>query len=123
MKDEAEISNEKFIHKFEDGRNTDEPLDIKVYKARWLMLFIYVLYSAANAMQWLEYCIIINIVKRYYNVGDYEVDWTSMVTMITYAPFVLPSTYITYRLVSNCNYLDIERIINYLEKVITLYHI
>lgn len=78
-------------------KNENGDTTIRMYKKRWLILFIYVLYSATNAMQWLEYCIIINIVKKYYNVSDSAVDWTSMVTMISYAPFVLPSTYVVYK--------------------------
>lgn len=42
------------------------PLKLKVYKKRWLMLAIYMIYAAANAGQWIEYSIITNIVTRYH---------------------------------------------------------
>lgn len=41
------------------------PLKLKVYKKRWLMLAIYMIYAGANSSQWIEYSIITNIVTRY----------------------------------------------------------
>lgn len=40
-------------------------LKLKMYKRRWLMLIIYMIYNAANSSQWIEYSIITNIVTRY----------------------------------------------------------
>lgn len=42
------------------------PLKVKVYKKRWLILIIYMIYSGANSSQWIEYSIITNIVTRYH---------------------------------------------------------
>jgi len=42
------------------------PLKLKVYKKRWLMLIIYMIYSGVNSLQWIEYSIITNIVTRYH---------------------------------------------------------
>ncbi|KYQ47928.1 putative MFS-type transporter C09D4.1, partial [Trachymyrmex zeteki] len=68
--------------------------EIKVYKKRWLILTLFVVYSASNAMQWIEYSIITNIVAKYYNVSDYVVDMTSMIYMITYIPLIFPASYL-----------------------------
>ncbi|XP_050466312.1 feline leukemia virus subgroup C receptor-related protein 2 isoform X2 [Cataglyphis hispanica] len=69
-------------------------LEIKIYKKRWLMLILFVLYSASNAMQWIQYSIIANIVMRYYNVSSFLVDMTSMIYMITYIPLIFPASYL-----------------------------
>lgn len=67
---------------------------IKVYKRRWVILTIFVLYSAISAFQWIEYPIITNIVMRYYNVSTVAVDWTSIIYMALYPPLVIPASYI-----------------------------
>ncbi|XP_011697117.1 PREDICTED: uncharacterized MFS-type transporter C09D4.1 isoform X2 [Wasmannia auropunctata] len=68
--------------------------EIKVYKKRWLILILFVVYSASNSMQWIEYSIITNIVTKYYGVSDYTVDMTSMIYMITYIPLIFPASYL-----------------------------
>ncbi|KAM0727467.1 Choline/ethanolamine transporter flvcr2b [Formica fusca] len=67
-----------------------EPLKIKAYKKRWIMLVIYMIYNGVIASQWIEYSIITNIVTRYYGVSSLMVDWTSMSFMLLYAVFVFP---------------------------------
>lgn len=64
----------------------------KVYKRRWIMLLIFCLTSALNSFHWIEYSIIANIITNYYNISDTEVNWTSMIYMITYVPLVFPAT-------------------------------
>ncbi|KZC06596.1 Feline leukemia virus subgroup C receptor-related protein 2, partial [Dufourea novaeangliae] len=66
----------------------------KVYRRRWLILVIFILYSASNAMQWIQYSIIANIVMDYYKVSSFLVDMTSMIFMITYIPFIFPASYL-----------------------------
>lgn len=36
----------------------------KVYARRWAVLILFVFYSASNAMQWIQYTIINNIITR-----------------------------------------------------------
>ncbi|XP_015180295.1 PREDICTED: feline leukemia virus subgroup C receptor-related protein 1 isoform X5 [Polistes dominula] len=55
---------------------------------------IFVIYSASNAMQWIQYSIIANIVERYYKVTSVLVDLTSMIFMIAYIPFIFPASYL-----------------------------
>ncbi|XP_025264541.1 feline leukemia virus subgroup C receptor-related protein 2-like isoform X2 [Camponotus floridanus] len=69
-------------------------LEIKIYKKRWLMLVLFVLYSASNSMHWVQYSIIANIVMRYYNVSSFLIDMTSMTYMITYIPLIFPASYL-----------------------------
>ncbi|XP_017752984.1 PREDICTED: feline leukemia virus subgroup C receptor-related protein 2-like isoform X2 [Eufriesea mexicana] len=76
------------------SRLLSQVIETKVYKRRWLILMIFVLYSASNAMQWIQYSIIENILMPYYNVSSFAVDMTSMIFMITYIPFIFPASYL-----------------------------
>ncbi|XP_077299104.1 histamine transporter [Arctopsyche grandis] len=67
--------------------------EYKLYKRRWLVLFIFVLYSASNAMQWIQYAIIADVIMDYYNTSSIWVDWTSMIFMITYIPLIFPASW------------------------------
>ncbi|XP_074111577.1 choline/ethanolamine transporter flvcr2a isoform X1 [Cotesia typhae] len=71
-----------------------ETVETKIYRRRWFMLAIFVIYSASNAMQWIQYSIITDIVMKYYKVDAFLVDMTSMIYMITYIPFIFPASYI-----------------------------
>lgn len=41
------------------------PGEFKVYTRRWIVLAIFVFYSASNAMQWIQFSIIANVVQKY----------------------------------------------------------
>lgn len=71
----------------------------KVYKIRWLILTIFVLYSASNAFQWIQYSIIADVIVNYYGVSYTFVNWTSMIYMILYIPFIFPGSYMLDKLV------------------------
>lgn len=73
-----------------------EPL--KVYKVRWFILGIFVLFSASNSMQWIQYSIISDVITKYYGVSNNWVDWTSMLYMILYIPFIFPGSYMLDKL-------------------------
>ncbi|XP_017775614.1 PREDICTED: uncharacterized MFS-type transporter C09D4.1 [Nicrophorus vespilloides] len=70
----------------------------KVYKIRWLVLAIFVVYSASNAMQWVQYSIISEVITNYYKVSTDWVNWTSMIYMVLYIPFIFPGSYILDKL-------------------------
>lgn len=70
----------------------------KVYKYRWVVLAIFVLYSASNSMQWIQYSIIADVVVKYYGVSSTFVDWTSMIYMVLYIPFIFPGSYMLDKL-------------------------
>lgn len=83
------------------------PLPVKVYKRRWVILVIFILYSAANSFQWMEYSIITSIVKKYYNVSSLAVDWTSIIYMAIYPIIVVPVSYVIDKKVTSSNHLII----------------
>lgn len=68
--------------------------DYVVYRIRWLILFIFVLYSGSNSFQWVQYSIIQDIVVKYYGVSSIMVYWTSMVFMIVYIPLIFPASWL-----------------------------
>lgn len=71
----------------------------KLYKRRWLILTLYVLYAGINAFQWFEYAIIANIAMKFYNVSAVEVDWTAIIYTALYMPMVIPASYLMERVV------------------------
>lgn len=76
------------------------PTEYIVYPIRWLVLFIFVFYSASNAMQWIQYSIIQDAVVKYYGVNSITVYWTSMIYMITYIPLIFPASWLLDKTVS-----------------------
>ena len=60
---------------------------------RWLILVMFVMYSASNAFQWTQLVIITNILEKYYQVSTLSVSWTSMIYMVTYIPLIFPASW------------------------------
>jgi len=73
--------------------------DLRLYKARWIILVVYMLYSMANAVHWLQYSIISNITVKFYGVSNFAIDTTSTIYMIVYVPLVVPASWVLDRLV------------------------
>ena len=79
-----------------------EKIQVKTYRKRWLIVFLFATYSGSNNFQWIHLNIIGNVVLRYYNEsipGDLyrqqvAIDWLSMVYMICYIPLIFPATYL-----------------------------
>ncbi|KAG7328492.1 hypothetical protein KOW79_008436 [Hemibagrus wyckioides] len=69
----------------------------RLYRRRWLIVLLFSSYSLCNAYQWIQYGIISNIFMQFYSVSAFEVDWMSMVYMLTYIPFVFPVTWLLDR--------------------------
>ncbi|XP_074647757.1 choline/ethanolamine transporter flvcr2a-like isoform X2 [Tubulanus polymorphus] len=74
----------------------------RLYKRRWMMVALFAIYSASNAMQWIHLNIISNIIMKYYNVSlpgdEYQkqlgIDWLSMIYMLAYIPLIFPATWL-----------------------------
>ncbi|PSN46609.1 putative MFS-type transporter C09D4.1, partial [Blattella germanica] len=69
-------------------------IDCKIYKRRWIMLALYLSFSFVSCIQWIQYAIINNLVMKYYNVSSVAVDWTSIIFMGGFIPFIFPAMYI-----------------------------
>ncbi|XP_049782569.1 uncharacterized MFS-type transporter C09D4.1-like [Schistocerca cancellata] len=76
----------------QDPAQSPLPLRVRVYPRRWLILAIYMLFSTSNLWQWIQYAIVGNLVRKYYDVSSYAVDWTSVLFMLVYIPFVYPAS-------------------------------
>lgn len=72
----------------------DEPQPTKLYRRRWLIVFLFSSYSLSNSYQWIQYGIISNIFTKFYGVDDFTIDWMSMIYMLTYIPFIFPVTWL-----------------------------
>ncbi|KAG8312594.1 hypothetical protein J6590_020514 [Homalodisca vitripennis] len=77
---------------------THDSTECRTYKKRWFVLALFVLYSMSNSMQWIEYSIIANVVQKYYQVPNSYIDWTSMIYMVTYIPFIFPASWLIDKL-------------------------
>ncbi|XP_021358047.1 feline leukemia virus subgroup C receptor-related protein 2-like isoform X1 [Mizuhopecten yessoensis] len=74
----------------------------RVYKRRWIMVFLFCFYSMSNAYQWIHLNIIANVIIKYYNQSlpednfkrETTVDWLSMIYMLAYIPLIFPSTFL-----------------------------
>ncbi|XP_076271541.1 histamine transporter isoform X4 [Rhynchophorus ferrugineus] len=71
----------------------------KVYPIRWFILILFVLFSASNAMQWIQYAIINTTIIDYYGVSSDWVNWTSLIFMVLYIPFIFPASYLLEKLI------------------------
>ncbi|KAI6233066.1 putative MFS-type transporter C09D4.1 [Aphelenchoides fujianensis] len=71
----------------------DESSETRVYKKRYLMLAMFIVLSASNALQWIEYSIIAHIITDFYSVSFDDVNWTSMIYMLTYCLLVFPGSW------------------------------
>jgi len=65
-----------------------------VYTRRWLVLAMFVLYSASNAFQWTQLVIITSILEKYYSISTLAVYWTSMIYMVLYIPLIFPASWL-----------------------------
>jgi len=68
--------------------------DYTAYRMRWVILILFVFYSASNAFQWTQLVIITNILEKYYNVSTLTVYWTSMIYMVLYIPLIFPASWL-----------------------------
>lgn len=75
--------------------NGHEPVrPTRLYKRRWIIVFLFSSYSLCNSFQWIQYGIISNIFMKFYGVDAFTIDWMSMIYMLTYIPFIFPVTWL-----------------------------
>ena len=67
---------------------------IKVYRWRWVVLVVLVLNLSINNGIWIALSPIADVVKCYYSISDFWVNSTSMVYMLTYILFIVPSAWL-----------------------------
>ena len=75
------------------SRGVNVAVQHTAYGKRWLVLFLFVMYSASNAFQWIQLVIISNVLEKYYNVSTLMVTWTALMHMVTYIPLIFPASW------------------------------
>jgi FLVCR family feline leukemia virus subgroup C receptor-related protein len=75
----------------------DDQMEVGVTKKRYLILFLFSLYSMSNAFQWIEYAIITNVISDFYSVSNLAVNWTSVIYMALYIPGIVPASWLLNR--------------------------
>lgn len=74
----------------------------RVYKRRWMIVFLFAFYSLSNAYQWIHLNIIGDVILKYYNASmpadqfqkETALDWLSMLYMLAYIPLIFPATWL-----------------------------
>ena len=74
----------------DDGR-------IKVYRWRWVVLAIFVSVLGVNIALWVAFGPIANVVQCYYDTTTFWVNSASMIFMLTYSLFLVPSAWLLGR--------------------------
>ncbi|XP_055938182.1 feline leukemia virus subgroup C receptor-related protein 2-like isoform X2 [Argiope bruennichi] len=67
--------------------------EIKLYKQRYLMLFLFALCSMMNGFTAFQYTVVANIVSCYFDVSLSDVNWTCDVHMVVFLILVFPVMY------------------------------
>lgn len=74
----------------------------RLYRRRWLIVFLFASYSTTNAYQWIHLNIIGDKILSYYNASlpasrynqDIALDWLSMLYMLAYIPLIFPTMWL-----------------------------
>ena len=72
-------------------------VEIRVYRRRWVVLVIIVADLTVNYGIWIAFAPIADAMKCYYGISDFWVNSVSMVYMLTYILFVVPSLWLLER--------------------------
>lgn len=66
---------------------------IKVYLRRWLLLAVITLALTMSSLQFLQFCIISNVIQAYFQIDSRLIDLTSIVYMLLYFVSYVPITF------------------------------
>ncbi|XP_076017676.1 choline/ethanolamine transporter flvcr2a isoform X2 [Genypterus blacodes] len=69
-------------------------METRLYKRRWVMLFLFCMYSMSSSFMWMQYGIISDIFMHFYGIGNLAMDWLAMIYSLTYIPVILPVTWL-----------------------------
>ncbi|TGN08472.1 MFS transporter [Leptospira ilyithenensis] len=67
---------------------------IQVYPYRWVVLFLYILITAAICMQWLTFAPIARDAKEFYSVNPIQIDLLSLVFLAVFVVVAIPASYV-----------------------------
>lgn len=72
-----------------EQRQQQQQEQTHVYKKRFFILALFCAHSAINSFQWIQYSSITNVIANYYGASNIQVNYTSLVYMVTYIPFII----------------------------------
>ncbi|XP_057199548.1 feline leukemia virus subgroup C receptor-related protein 2 isoform X1 [Triplophysa rosa] len=96
-KSDISFGKDEVLPRSSDLNSDHTESSTRLYRRRWLIVFLFSSYSLCNAFQWIQYGIINNIFMKFYNVSSFAIDWLSMIYMLTYIPFIFPVTWLLER--------------------------
>ncbi|XP_035232010.1 feline leukemia virus subgroup C receptor-related protein 1-like isoform X2 [Stegodyphus dumicola] len=88
------LDNQSHKNEIKTGRKSSTKPAVKLYKRRFVMLFLFAICSMMNAVPQFQYTVVADIVACYYNVSLTAVNWTCVVFMVVFLPLVFPVMYL-----------------------------
>ncbi len=73
---------------------TAQPIGIKVYGYRWVILFFFFLINALIQVQWITFAPITSEAMAFYGVSALQIDLLSLIFMIVYLFVSIPASYV-----------------------------
>lgn len=58
-----------------------------LYKRRWFMLAVVVMFNISNAMIWISFAPVTNLTASYFHISETTVNWFSLVYFLAFVPF------------------------------------
>ncbi|XP_065210558.1 uncharacterized MFS-type transporter C09D4.1-like [Planococcus citri] len=75
--------------------NEELPTEYKLYKRRWFIMALFMMYTINAGAQILQFSIINHLVSKYYEgITPTQIDWTVTSPMLAYIIFIFPSLYL-----------------------------
>ena len=95
----SSLQDSATVHDYTEAASdaSDNGGKIKVYQWRWVVLAVQVLNMSINNGIWIALSPIADVVKCYYSISNFWVNSTSMVYMLTYILFIVPSAWLLNR--------------------------
>jgi len=72
-----------------------EENEVKIYKKRWLMLFIYSLNTLMNGVLMVGLSPVTNLVSRHYGQSQTLIEWSTNIFLFIYVWFAIPASFLT----------------------------
>ncbi|XP_046417934.1 feline leukemia virus subgroup C receptor-related protein 2-like [Neodiprion fabricii] len=81
-----------------DDTFSGSPLKVRVFKRRWLQLFLFALCGICSSYHYAQFVIVSHIISRYYDVSALAVASTNIMLMVAYAVFLFPAMFLMERI-------------------------
>lgn len=65
-------------------------IKLNLYKKRWFLLILIILSLTVSSFQWLQFCIVSNVIELYYQTSTDVINLTSLIFMLIYCLMFIP---------------------------------